>query len=1024
MNPLRLFRRTAALFVAVTLLASVSRSFAQSATGSVEGRVVNPATGEYLERARVTVEGTAIETFTDADGAFRLANLPAGTVRVRTFFTGFAEKRDEIAVTSGQVTRLDVSLAPVTTGDVVKLDEFVVGASREMTAAAIAINEQRFAPNIKTVVSTDEFGTVAEGNVAEFLKFVPGITITYAGGTARGISIDGAPQQNVPLTLNGFDVATAASATGREAAADMVSINTLSRIEVEFAPTPESQGAALAGAINMIPRSSFERSRPLFNYSVYAMARDNAFDFDKTPGPRHEPTRKVLPGFDASYIVPVNKRFGFTVSAGHSSQYSEESDTIPTWRGAGAVTNGNAFPNTTVDQPYLSTYGMRDGVKFTSRNSVGVTLDYKLTDRDKLSFTAQTGTYLAEFNNRQITFNVVRVQPGDFSLLSTHGAPGAGNVQLSNTARNRANRNYMGTAIWRHDGPVWKLEGGAANSYSYNQFIDVDQGMFQASNMQRTNVTVSFDNNSVLRPGTITVKDGTTGAVIDPYSLSSYTLNSVGSNQQAAYELRRSAYGNARHDFLGSLPLTLKGGLDVRQAARDSRNNGPTWNFAGPDRNAAQFLDTGTSQHDLPYAFPRIQWTNNVAIWDYYKANPSYFTSDPNTSYRSLISTSKYARETIGAGYVRGDLALFQGRLKLVGGLRAEQTNIDAEGPLTDPTRDFQRDASGKILRAPNGTPLLIVPTNSGLPYSQLTFIDRGTKSEKEYLRYFPSLNGSFNVRQNLIARAAYSTAIGRPSFNQYAGGLTLPDLEAAPSNTNRIAVNNAGIKPWSAKTVRVRLEYYFPDVGQISVGAFRRDFRNFFGGTVFKPTPEFLALYGIDPAAYGAYDVSTQYNIASGVRVDGVDLNYKQALTFLPHWARGVQVFGNVRQQHLVAQDPGVYTNNNHVPRSGSWGVSFTRSRFNTSVNWNYRGRLRGAQLTGAGIEPGTYNYDAPRLYTDVNAEFNATRHVTFFLNIRNINDVPEISEIAGPNTPAMARQNDHVSYGALWTFGIKGKF
>ena len=44
---------------------------AQPATGIIEGRISNPATGEYLERARITVEGTALETFSDSDGNYR-----------------------------------------------------------------------------------------------------------------------------------------------------------------------------------------------------------------------------------------------------------------------------------------------------------------------------------------------------------------------------------------------------------------------------------------------------------------------------------------------------------------------------------------------------------------------------------------------------------------------------------------------------------------------------------------------------------------------------------------------------------------------------------------------------------------------------------------------------------------------------------------------------------------------------------------------------------------------------------------
>ena len=57
---------------------------------------------------------------------------------------------------------------------------------------------------------------------------------------------------------------------------------------------------------------------------------------------------------------------------------------------------------------------------------------------------------------------------------------------------------------------------------------------------------------------------------------------------------------------------------------------------------------------------------------------------------------------------------------------------------------------------------------------------DRGARAEKEYLRWFPSLNASYDLRENLIARAAYYHSIGRPDFNQYAVDPSqplLPDL-------------------------------------------------------------------------------------------------------------------------------------------------------------------------------------------------------------------------------------------------------
>lgn len=69
------------------------RSAETAAAGTIEGRVTNPGGDEYLERARVTVEGGAAETFTDSAGFYRLTNVPAGAVRVKHFSRGSRARR-------------------------------------------------------------------------------------------------------------------------------------------------------------------------------------------------------------------------------------------------------------------------------------------------------------------------------------------------------------------------------------------------------------------------------------------------------------------------------------------------------------------------------------------------------------------------------------------------------------------------------------------------------------------------------------------------------------------------------------------------------------------------------------------------------------------------------------------------------------------------------------------------------------------------------------------------------------------
>jgi TonB-dependent receptor len=1024
------------------LLSVGSAQTTANATGSITGRVLATGTDSFLERVRVTVEGTSLETFTDAAGAYRFESVPVGTARVKLFYTGMTPVTTAVAVAAGQSALHDVTLTAAgqsdPTADRVKLATFVVTTSKEMEASAIAINEQRFAANLKTVVATDEFGTVAEGHVGEFLKFLPGVTMEYAGGNAREISINGAPADNVPVTLDGFSLATAISGISRASAVDMVSINGLSRIEVSFSPTPDTSGAALAGSVNMVPRSAFERSRPVFNGSVYVMMRDHRKQLHATPGPREDRRTKAPPGFDFSWVVPINKRFGFTLSGGRTTQFAGQDQVTNTWRGAGTVTNGTAFPHTTPDQPYLSTFAVRGGLKQTTRHSLSATLDFKFARSDTLSLSIQASRFEEDYLSQTLTFNVGGVLPGNFTPFSTRGTTALGDLVSGNAGGYRKNQTYLPTLRWRHDGPVWKAEAGAGYSRARYNGGDLERGYFANTSARRTGVTVAFDDIFYLRPNRITVNDGATGTPLDPYSLNHYAVTGAGSGQPENNDQQRTLFANVQRDVLWRVPVTLKAGLDRREGVRDLRaDDNRSYSFVGRDGRAsttpvgtddaaAPFWAPELSERAHPYGLPRIQWVGTSRLLDYYRANPTHLTFDENARYRASVTNSKHTEEAVSSAFLRGDVALFERRLKLVGGLRAEQTNIEAEGALTDATRNYQRDASGRVLRAANGTPLLIFPTTNALAVSQLTFLQRGTHVEKEYLRLFPSLNASFNLRENLIVRAARYFSVGRPDLNQYAGGLTLPDPDSDASNpANRIVVNNAGIKAWSAETTNARFEYYFAGVGQISVGGFRRDITNFFGGTVFNATPEFLALYGLDPALYDKFDVTTQYNLPGKVRLTGVDFSYKQALTGLPSWARGVQVFANASAQRVTGDTTATANFAGYIPRSGSWGVSLTRPGYNLRINWNYRGRQRRAIVaTGASIEPGTYNWGSKRLYLDVSGEYSLTRRLALFTNLRNLNDATEDTEISGPNTPAHAQFRSRLDFGSLWTFGLKGTF
>jgi TonB-dependent receptor len=1003
---------------------------AQTATGLIEGRVSNSANGNFLEGARVTVDGTAFETFTDADGHFLLAAVPVGEARLRVIRTGAVPSVTAVRVEAGRTTTQDVALAGMG-AETVKLDRFVVATSREMEGSALAINEQRYASNIRNVVSTDEFGAVAEGNVTEFLKYLPGVTVDMSGGDGRYISIEGAPAANTPITLGGIGFsAPGDNSTGRGIEIGFFSLNNVSRIEVSHSPTPDTPGKSLAGSVNLVPRSSFERARPVFNGSLYVMMRDDYKGLGKGAAMYREPRRKVWPGTDFSWTVPVNRSFGFTLSAGASTQYSSQDRATNVWRGVNTATSGTAFPAATPGRPYLSQFTVGDSPKESDRDSLGVTLDFRLSQRDRLAVSYQYSSFDGWISGRSLAFAPNQMVASSLTPFSAQGVAGVGQLTLNNgNNRVRENRTYLSMATWRHDGPLWKLDLAVGRAYGKNAIRDMDKERFLSVSSRRTGVTIGFTDTGFLRPGGITVTDAT-GKAVDPYRLENYAMNTLTSTPQRASDINFTATGNARRDFAWTVPVTLRTGLDFRQTLRDMRSWTSTYTYLGRDGKgnltngtALPFLDPLFSTRYAPFGFPQIQHVDAKEVFAYWRDHPSEFTLDENGLYRSHVAGSKRALESVSATYLRGDVALLNRRLLLVGGVRWEQTNMAAQGPLTDLTLNVQRDAQGRALR--NAAGAVIPITTDALATSKLTYLERAAHVEKEYLRWFPSLNATYHVTENFLVRAAVSTSLGAPDFAQYAGGLTLPNTDSAPSSSNRIVVNNAAIKPWTANTLKVRAEYYFSGVGQFAVGAFRRDFRNFFGATVFTATPEFLALYGLDPNEFGSYEVSTQRNVEGTVRIEGCDVGYRQALTFLPAWARGLQVFANASLQRTSAARGFLGGSGfSDIPRSAAWGVSFTRSRYNVRLNWTWRDDQNRGEVTGASIEPGTYNYTPGFTKLDVLGEMTVWRRFALFANLRNVGDVPDRGTTVGPSTPTHAILRYQERYGSLWTFGVKGTF
>lgn len=1021
----------AIIFSASALINGYAQSTRPGDTATIEGRVLNVTSGSYLNNARVSVEGTQLQVFTNEYGEFRLTGVPAGSVTLRAFYTGLPPQSAQLSVGAGTTATQDFNFSHTQPGApavdaTVQLDAFVVAAVKETNASAIAVNEQRFADSIKNVVAADEFGAVAEGNVGEFLKFLPGVTLDYTDADARSVSVRGLPSESTAVNIDGNPVAnTGAGVADRKFEFDQLSINNVSRIEVTKGPTPESRADAIGGTVNLVSRSAFERSRPQFNYRA-SLSMNHQYQqdvdyisFDKTPGPGREPSTKIKPNFEFSYIKPVTKNFGFTLTGMESNIFNQQYRSAPRW----SPTSNAGSPGTlaTLEDPAMTQYVFIDGPKATSRHSLGATVDWRVAPRDVLSFRGSWNAFDAVFRNQVVTLSTGA--PTSFDPSFTQGG-NAGSASQSISMRRAARRTYAINSGYRHDGPVWKIDAAASYSNSRAYFRDMDYGWFNSTQLSRASTRVRFDGITETRPEGISATT-TTGAPVDVSDLGSYNFTLVNTNPVDSFNTNKNANASVSRYFDVGVPVRVKIGVDARRVISEARRPFRQWRFVGPDGilnnadNAAanyDLVDSSTSSISAPYGNGSWQYASPHKAFDLYQAHPEYFVHDDAYEVQQSALNSKVITEDVISQYFRFDLRLLENRLWIVAGARYERTRDDGYGPINDISRTYQRDAAGNFIRNSAGRPVPIVA--DAVTLAHLRYVDRGAHVTKDYGDLYPSLNLTYNITPDLIARASYADTLARPNYSNIIPGTTLPD----PAGTSRIiTINNVDLTPWTAKNYDVALSYYPKGGGEVSAGVFRKDIKNFFGSQDVDATPELLERYGIDQSyAEGDYLIRSLQNVGDA-RVTGAEFSYRQPLKFLPHWARGLNVRYNITKLHLAGQALADFST--FIPSSQNWGVSLDRPKFNIRLNWNARGRQRRSAIAG-NAEPGTYEYVNPRLTLDVDAEYRFNKHIGVFVGTRNVTAEPFIYERYGPNTPPHARRFQRSDYGVAISAGVKGSF
>jgi TonB-dependent receptor len=246
------------------------------ANGTITGTVTDASDGSELFGATILVAGTSIGTATDIEGRYQLRHVPPGSIQLRISYIGYDTQFITIDVVSGRTSVLDIELTP----------SALVGEEVRVTAQALgqlaAINQQRASNTIINVVSEEKIKELPDANAAEAIGRLPGVSLLRSGGEANKVILRGLSDRYLNVTIDGVRVPTTDPlARGLDLSA--ISQSSLSGIELFKAVTPDKDGDAIAGSINLVTRrASPGRELRVNSMGGYNQLMDdfNQYDFN------------------------------------------------------------------------------------------------------------------------------------------------------------------------------------------------------------------------------------------------------------------------------------------------------------------------------------------------------------------------------------------------------------------------------------------------------------------------------------------------------------------------------------------------------------------------------------------------------------------------------------------------------------------------------------------------------------------------------------------------------------------------
>ena len=944
----RLFASTALATVMLTTAAPFAA--AQVLTGKVTDTTGTAA----LEGAIVSVEGTNRSASTNRAGEYRIANLPAGDYTITVSYVGAADVSSTVTVPESG-TSLDFTLG----GDVRYLDNvLVVGYA---AAQAGAINQQRAADSIISVIDSDGLGYFPDTTVADSLQRVPGVSVLNDQGEGRYVSIRGIGPDLIAASING--VRTPSPEDRRGVLLDGVPSDLLDGIEVQKSLTPDVDADSLGGIINLKTQSAFDR--------------DGQFFRAKIEGQYNEITEEVSPKATLTYSNVFNDKLGVALSFNYQDLRIESHNNE-----AGGFDDTDFFMNDDYEHRWYDLTRERIGLV--------ANFDYRLNDTTDLYLRTLFNDY--EDDEIRNKFEIKDLGDSVEDEISGLGSFTSNSItgplrEVDAEVRVRAETRQIQTIALggQTNWDQWTFDYEVSYAYAEEADDNNHDATFRFENVDEDD----DENEFYVFPGLITldysnpetpVLSGTDGILDQLYNTSNYDLDAY----EREFSVNEDTEFGARFDvskqsFIGETPVVWKAGVKLRDREKIRNEN---FLFFEPDLNLADFSrDTFISNWRLPN--PQPTWPDP----DLTRAVRSQFADSSGDEFQEEASffdstiADYEIEEQILAGYAMGTFSF--DKLTLVAGVRIEQTDVDLQGFFV---------------------------AEEDLTATQTSF-------SNDYTNVLPSINAKYEFSDKLIGRAAYYAAVVRPAFGDMAPFVEINDDRDAAT------IGNPDLDPYTADNFDLSLEFYPTELSVLSVGVFYKDIQDAIFGAQFDvgDVPASVDLSRIPSTYFDGTDGEIE-EIDTFINVDdseifGVEFNYVQSLADLNPALDGFLVSGNLTVTDSEATLPEGRTIRFLDQSDLIWNfaIGYDKGPWDLRVSTNFRGNHLDDELIGEGLD----RTRDDRLLVEASAKYDVNDNLQIYLEGKNLTDEPEYYYFGDES-----RLMQYDEFGTSWIFGARYTF